>query len=183
MERGSIMSEVSVSGNSFIGYEYKEVLVRRDLEALYMDNYPAFGWKLEGTAPSLHSIGSVILKFKRDRRIKHKNELNKLQRQFDGCMAEVGRLEASKTIMPSVCAYTIGLAGTAFMAGSVFAVTSGNIPLCVALGIPGFLGWGLAYLMYRRLSDLREQQATPLIDHQYNLLYDVCEQAGALLAR
>ena len=175
------MSEIRVGGDGFIGYEYKDILVRRDLEALYADNYPAFGWKLEGTAPSLHSVGSVHLKFKRDRRIKNKNELNKLQRQFDSCMAEVGRLAASKNTMPSIWAYTIGLIGTGFVAGSVFAVTAGNVALCVALGIPGFPGWGLAYLMYRRLSAQREQQATPLIDHQYNLLYDVCEQAGALL--
>lgn len=177
------MSEISVGGGSFIGFEYKDILVRRDMEALYVDNYPAFGWKLEETAPSLHSIGSVLLKFKRDRRIKNKNELNKLQRQFDSCMAEVGRLETSKTTLPSIWAYTIGLIGTAFMAGSVFAVTAGNVPVCVVLGIPGFLGWGLAYLMYRKLSAQREQQVTPLIDQKYNLLYDVCEQASALLSK
>ena len=177
------MSEISISGSSFIAYEYKDVLVRRDLEALYMDNYRAFGWKLEGTSPSLHSIGSVQLKFKRDRLIRNKNELNRLQRQFDSCMSEIGRLEASKTIMPNIWAYTIGLVGTAFMAGSVFAVVSANIGLCVMLGIPGFLGWGLAYLMYRKLSAQRERQVMPLIDHQYNLLYDVCEQGSALLVK
>ena len=175
------MGEGNVNG--FVGYEYKDVIVKCDLETLYVDNYPNFGWKLEGTAPSLHNVGSVHLKFKRDRRIQNKNELSKLQRQFDAAMTEIARLEASKTNMPSIWAFTIGLIGTAFMAGSVFAVVAGNVALCAVLGIPAFLGWGLAYLMYRKLCAQREQQVTPMIDQQYNLLYDVCEQANALLSK
>lgn len=177
------MSEITVSGNGFIGYEYKDISVKHDMEPLYADNYQNFGWKLDGTQSVLPGIGSVVLKFKRDRRIRNKNELNRLQRQFDTCMAEIGRLEASKTIIPSIWAYTVGLIGTAFMAGSVFAVTSGHVPLCVVLGILGFLGWGAGYLFYRQKQVKQAADVAPLIDHQYNMLYDVCEQAHALLEK
>lgn len=176
------MSEITMSGNGFIGYEYKDITVRRELEPLYVDNYGNFGWKLDSSAPAIPGIGSVTLKFKRDRRIKSKNELNRLQRQFDSCMAEIARLEGSKTTIPSIWAYTVGLIGTAFMAGSVFAVIAPNIPLCIILAIPAFAGWGAAYLLYRQKGVKQAEQVAPLIDHQFNMIYEACEQAHALLA-
>ena len=33
-------------GNGFIGYEYMEVAADRQMEAVYADSYPSFGWRL-----------------------------------------------------------------------------------------------------------------------------------------
>jgi hypothetical protein len=69
------MTDITINGKNFVGYEYKEVSTSRGLEGVYADGYPNFGWELEGG-----NYGR--LKFKRDRKIRNKAELSRLQREF-----------------------------------------------------------------------------------------------------
>lgn len=175
------MVEAIKHESSFVGYEYADVTVSRPLERLYLDGYEHFGWQYEGHGLSLASPLSSTMKFKRDRRLHNKAELTRLQRQFDASAADIAALEKSKTLTPSAIAYIVGLVGTAFMAGSVFAVTSGLIPLCILLAIPGFVGWILPYPVFRWMQRRKTAQVTPLIDAKYDELYAVCEKAHGLL--
>lgn len=124
---------------------------------------------------------SVVMKFKRDRKIRNKSELTRLQRQFDACVSEIQSLEFSKYRKASTVAYVIGVVGTAFMAGSVFAITLNMVVLCAILAVPGFLGWIIPYLCYRNISKKKTAEITPLIDQKYDELYAVCEKRNALL--
>jgi len=168
-------------GRGFVGYEYKSVTVKRDMTNLYTDCFPSFGWTLESKAPALDWVTSVTLKYRRDRKIVNKMELTRLQRQFESQASEINKLETSKTVGASAVAYVIGILGTAFMAGSVFAVTSGMIPLCIILAVPAFIGWIIPYFCYRRMSAKKAEQVTPLIEQQYDAIYETCEKASALL--
>ena len=76
------MNGVTKNSDNFIGYEYKEIIITCDKEGMYADGYPSFGWKLDGITPSVIGLSTVNLKFKRDRKIKNKAELSRLQRQF-----------------------------------------------------------------------------------------------------
>lgn len=78
---------------AFVGYEYKEITVKRSMASIYADGYENFGWKSEGIVhqPSKLAIDSVTLKFKRDRKIRNKTELTRLQRNFDACVQEIIR--------------------------------------------------------------------------------------------
>ncbi len=176
------MSELTKNEKEFVGYEYKDVTVKQDLEPVYADAYTNFGWTLEGTALPMESVSSVTLKFKRDRKISNKTELNRLQRQFDSYVSEIEKLEFSKGVNASVAAYLIGIVGSAFMAGSVFAVNGENVPLMVILAIPGFIGWIVPYFYYTRIRSRKTQQVSPLIDQKYDEIYEVCKKANALLA-
>ncbi|EMS73378.1 hypothetical protein [Ruminiclostridium cellobioparum] len=167
--------------NNFVGYEYKDVTVKRNMETVYADGYTNFGWTLESTSTSIQSAGTVTLKFKRDRGIRTKAELTRLQRQFDSCISEIQRLEFSKILQASAVAYVVGVIGTAFMAGSVFANLAGMIPLSVLLAIPGFSGWIIPYLCYRSISTKKSEEVTPLIDKKYDEIYEVCEKANSML--
>lgn len=73
--------------------------------------------------------------------------------------------------------------GTAFMAGSVFAVTAPapEIVLSIVLAVPGFLGWILPYFVYRSLVRKRTLRLTPLIEEKYNEIYEICEKGSHLL--
>jgi len=175
------MNENTQDGRGFVGYEYKSVTVKRDMTDLYTDCFPSFGWTLESKAPALDWVTSVTLKFRRDRKIINKMELTRLQREFESHANEIGKLEISKTIGASTAAYVIGIIGTAFMAGSVFAVTSEMIPLCIILAIPAFTGWIIPYFCYRHISAKKTEQVTPLIEQQYDTIYETCEKASALL--
>lgn len=166
---------------NFVGYEYRDFTVKRNLSNLYADSLENFGWEAEGSSNIPGRPDCVQMKFRRDRKIRNKAELTRLQRQFEACVSELQSLEKSKYIKGSAAAYGIGVIGTAFMAGSVFAVTAGNIPLCIILAIPGFFGWILPYLCYRTLLKNKTAEVTPLMDQKYDEIYETCEKASALL--
>jgi len=166
--------------DSFIAFEYKEINVRRGMEAVYTDAYPSFGWKLDGTNISL-SINNISLKFKRNRKIANKAELVKLQREFEGQVQEIEKLEDSKVIAPSAAAYGIGLVGTAFMAGAMFSYLANMLPLCIVLAVPAFIGWIVPYFAYRKIAQKKVDKITPIIEQQYDSVYGICEKASALL--
>lgn len=177
------MREKNAAGNGFIGYEYKDVTVKREMEPLYADGYANFGWTLEGTdiTTSLQGTDTANMRFKRDRKICNKAELTRLQRQFEACVHEIQALERSKTTSASIVAFTVGLIGTAFLAGSVFAYVGGMLAFSIVLAVPGFLGWILPYFAYRRIQKNKTEKLTPLIEQKYDELYAACEKANGLL--
>ena len=176
------MNEITKNGENYIGYEYKEVTVDRDKEGVYADGYPNFGWKLEGNTDSIFGLSTVSLKFKRDRKIFNKAELTRLQRQFESNVDEIEKLEKSKTHTAFITALAIGLFGTAFMAGATFAFLAAMIPLCIVLAVPAFIGWAVPYFSFIKIKNKRIQTVTPLIEQQYDAIYEVCEKAHSLLA-
>jgi hypothetical protein len=175
------MSEAKRSGSGFVGYEYRDITVPRDKEAIYVDGYENFGWTLESRSALTIGLGSVILKFKRDRKIRNKAELTRLQRQFDAYVNEINRMEASKVSSASIAAFTVGIIGTAFMAGSVFAVVGGMVVLCIILAIPAFAGWIVPYFLYNSTYAKKTAKVEPLIDSKYDEIYEICERGNSLL--
>lgn len=175
------MSEPVNSGTNFVGYEYRDITVDRDMESMYADGYQNFGWTLDNTSTPLPGLNSVTMKFKRDRKVRNKAELTRLQRQFDACINEIIGMEKSKKSTASIAAVTIGLIGTAFMAGAVFSFTGGIIPLCIVLAIPAFVCWVLPYFLYNTIFAKKTAKVAPLIDNKYDEIYEVCERANNLL--
>lgn len=174
------MSETNHAEKTFVAYEYTTVQVRYDELQQYKDCYRSFGWIMVEQSDSL--TGTVALKMKRDRSLKGNGDLNQLQRQAEAALSTIGKLEKGKAHRATIVALCVALLGTAFMAGAVFAVTAENILLCVVLGIPGFIGWGAAYALYRKVEHDQTVRTTPLIDQQYEELSQVCQQANVLLA-
>ena len=174
------MRETRDNESGFVGYEYKDVTVNRQLEPVYTDGYESFGWKLEDSRVSLDPA-SVTLKFKRDRKLRNKAEITRLQRQFDTYADEIVALERSKVTTASIVAYVIGIVGSAFMAGAVFAYLASMIPLMVILALPGFAGFILPYFLFGKVRKTKTGQVTPLIDSKYDEIYSVCEKASGLL--
>lgn len=169
-----------MSMNSFVGYEYTNVTVKRSVANLYEDSYENFGYELESVSDIMGKIDSVSMKFKRDRKIRNKSELTRLQRNFDSCVNEILELEKSKYMFAATVAYIIGIIGTAFMAGSVFCVTANMIVPCIILAVPAFIGWILPYFIYKNIVKKKTAEVTPLIDEKYDEIYDVCEKAHNL---
>lgn len=170
-----------MSNRSFIGYEYQEISVKNEMSSVCADGYANFGWKLEDSSFTLGKPDSVVMKFKRNRKIRNKTELTRLQRQFDSIVSDIISLESSKRLKASIIAYTVGIVGTAFMAGSVFCVTAGLILPCIILAIPAFVGWILPYFLYRSIEKDKTASVAPLIDSKYDELYTICEKANDLL--
>ena len=181
------MAILSKGGADYIGYEYKEKIVPAELASLYMDSYPCFGWEIDPNSACYHGgvgqIGKVSLRFRRDRKLFNRVELTRLQRNFDGCVSEIERLEQSKTSTATVWALIIGLIGTAFMAGSVFAIaaTPPKVVLCIILAIPAFIGWIVPFFVYKAVRCKKTEKVSELIEVKYDELYEICEKGNRLL--
>lgn len=177
------MSEITKSGKDFVGYEYKEVTADRERASMYLDGYINFGWVADDNIQPSVVMGKVTIKFKRDRKILNKTELTRLQRHFEACMNEIDAMEKSKTSDATIWALVIGIIGTAFMAGSVFAVTHQPpiIWLCIVLAIPAFIGWILPYFVYKSRVRKKIEKITPQIEEKYDEIYEICEKGNKLL--
>lgn len=177
------MSVFTKNEKNVVGYEYKDITVKHDSKSMYADGYAHFGWTLEGISTSLQNVGSVTMKFKRNHKLRNKAELTRLQRHFEACIMEIETLERSKIRMASAVAYVIGIAGTAFMAGSVFAYTANMLLLSIILAIPGFVGWIIPYYCFRGILSKKTDKVAPFIDKKYHEIHEVCEKANGLLGK
>lgn len=181
------MTSMKRGGTDYIGYEYKDKVVPAALTSLYLDSYPCFGWEEDPNSPQRDRMpwgtGHVALRFRRDRKICNKTELTRLQRHFDGCVGEIEALERSQHIGATMWALIVGMIGTAFMAGSVFAVTAQppQILLCILLAVPAFVGWTVPIFLYRALIRRKTVKTAPLIEEKYDELYELCEKGNRLL--
>lgn len=183
------MSEIIKDGRAFVGYEYKEVIANANSISFLIDGYRNFGWVVDenvsyrraANIPNPHA--NTILRLKRDRKIMNKMELTRLQRNFEFCLKEIDHLEKSKTSEATMYALIVGILGTAFMAGSVLAITADppRIALCIILAIPAFLGWLLPYFVYKQIERTRTEKVNPLIEEKQDEIYEICEKGNRLL--
>lgn len=167
----------------YVGYEYKEVTIPSEEVSFYLDSYENFGWSADEKFEAACGSPLTVLHLKRNRKIINKVELTRLQQHFEACVNEIKVLERSKTTAASVWAMTIGVIGTAFMAGSTFAVVH-NPPiiwLCILLAIPGFAGWILPYFIHRMILRKKAREIQPLIEAKREEIYEVCEKGHSLL--
>ena len=167
----------------FNAYEYLELNVPRTQASFYLDSYENFGWVQDENLPVKELGGNTTLQLKRDRKIANKAELTRLQRNFEACMTELESLERSKTVTATAAALAAGMAGTAFMAGSVFAIVAPqpHIVLCIILAILAFAGWIAPYFLYRKLKAKKTKDVTPYIEKKYDEIYAICEKGHNLL--
>lgn len=169
-----------MTDTNFIAYEYLEQRIPKAMQNAYLDGYENFGWAVTDRTPDIGK-STVTLKLKRDRNLPEKAALNRLQKQFEQEMAAAAAMESSKTSLPTMVALGVGLLGTAFMAGSVFAYIGGLLLLSIILAVPGFIGWGLAYLSFNWAKARRIQKLAPVLAQTYDAAADDCQQAFQLM--
>lgn len=176
----------------FVSYEYKEIHAESRKASFMVDAYENFGWELDQNlgdmgrthaARSAHIPSKVLIRMKRNRKIMNKMELTRLQRHFEACVAEIEALERRKTANATMYAIIVGLIGTVFMAGSVFAVTAQDplIALSIVLAVPAFIGWILPYFIYHKTVSRQTEKMIPLIEEKYDEIDAICEKGNKLL--
>lgn len=183
------MNRTEKNAQPFVGYEYKEVITNVNRVSFLIDGYKNFGWVVDENLNSGIPINlpnpyaNVVLRLKRDRKIMNKMELTRLQRNFEFCLKEISHLEKAKTSQATIYALCVGLAGTAFMAGSVFAVTAATpmIALCVVLAIPAFAGWIAPYFIYKSVVKNKTEKLNLLIEEKQDEIFTICEKGNKLL--
>lgn len=177
------MNKITGERKKFTSYDYKEVEIEEAEVSMYIDGYMNFGWIADGDRqPPIKGQG-VKLRLKRDRVILNKVELTRLERHFESCMNELKSLKKLQTSVPTMVSLCIGIAGTAFMACSTFAVTASPplIGLCVLFAVPGFIGWILPYFIYKSLVNKQKEKLAPLLEDKYDEIYEICKKGNSLL--
>jgi len=166
------------TSNKFIMNEYIDVNVKQNLVKLCCDCYKELGWDVINTSSS---VDSVTMKMQRNRKIKNRAALCDLQRKCEQSFTSIEKLEKAKTGKAMGISLGIGIVGTAFMAGSVFAYLASMIALCIILAIPAFIGWALPYFLYKKIYNETSTKVNIMIDHNYDVIYNSCEKASHLL--
>ena len=111
---------------NFATYEYMSRRVKMGDQSRVTDLYEAFGWELTETSASAEG---AALSFKRDRKIPHKPELDRLQRKAEETKANLDRLERSKKSGASVFSLVFGcLAALVLGGGMSLVMTVENKP-------------------------------------------------------
>ena len=151
----------------FVAYEYATKKVNAKDKVKAVDLYESFGWEVTGVSPA-RSLGSVTLTLRRDRKIAHRQELNRLQREAEE-LSEVGaNLEKSKTFGASVFAYIFGCVAALVLGGGMSLVmTVGGLTATIggiALGVAGIVMCAINYPIYAKIADKKTREVLPLID-------------------
>lgn len=179
----------------FIAYDYLKLEVLPDLEQLYVDCYQSFGWEL--TKVSETNINQdyyingrtflekplVTLKFKRNRKIKNKAELLKLQKDMEDYFKKIDKLKKEPELIGTIYSMILGVVGLLFIIFSILSLTS-KTPfyiLGVINGIVGVVGVILAFFMYNKKRKQLQEKNEILIEEQYNNIYELCEKANNLI--
>lgn len=168
----------------FVSYEYRTVTVKSKDQTRAMDMYEAFGWEVTGAEAS--AMGDVTLSLKRDRKQKHRQELNKLERQAEETLDTINGLKRSKTIGANVFAYVFGIAAALVLGGGMCLVMliENSLPALVGgivLGVIGFALCGVNYLIFKKLVAKKTRQILPIIDDNEEKLANILEKGNDLL--
>jgi len=176
------------NSDNFATYEYTALSVKKELEPIYVDIYESFGWELlNNEITSEYSLLKSKLSFRRNRKINNKAALNKLHNKIDIHFTNITNLESQKYFWASFKAYLVGIISCVFLALSVFSITglltfgTMNSALQIVFGAIGTLLLIPPYFVYKNTLMLKSEEAQPLIDQEYDMISDICEEANLLI--
>ena len=167
----------------FVSYEYKTVSVKAKDQSKAIDLYEAFGWEI--TATERTALDNTILSMKRDRKLKHKAELVKLERQAENAFEAVNGLEKAKTQGARVFAYIFGCIAALVLGGGMSLCMLPDSAAAKAAGIVvGILGIAMCavnYPIFKKLVVKKTKSLLPVIDETEEKLANILEKGNDLL--
>ena len=164
---------------NFVMYEYatKSVSVKDQTRAI--DMYEALGWEVTSVTPS--TVNGVTISLKRDRKVKHKQELRKLERQAEELLSSIEGLERAKTLSASIFSYTFGIVSSLIFGGGLCLamLAGGSVPafaVGILLGLAGIALCAVNYPIYKKLTAKKTKQIMPVIDDNEEKLANLLEK-------
>ena len=112
---------------------------------------------------------------------KEKTKLNELERDFTKSFNELETINENYKNKGIITSLTIGLIGTAFLAGATFSFLGGLYLLMVLLAIPGFIGWALPYYINKNINSKELRKVNQRSEELRQDIYTVIETAFRLM--
>jgi len=165
-----------------VTFEYRSFAVNPLRLSLARDTFASFGWLPDAPSQTVTPSMHVTLNLKRDRHIKNRPVVAELQRRAETALAAVDKLERRKTSKAMAVALAIGLVGAGLLAGAVFTFMAAIWAPFVILGVLGLACWVVPYFTYKTIRANSTAALAPLVNEQYDTIYNACEQAHQLLS-
>ena len=162
----------------FIAYEYKEKTINKQYSDLYLDCIINLGYEVTDKNVNL---GKVNLHLKRNFKIQNRNEVITLEKQFEEKFKELEKINNEKKDLAIITSLSIGLIGTALLAGATFSFLANNILLMILLAIPGFIGWFFPYFIYKKIGNKSQIKVNNRTEELRFEIYQIIEKAFNLL--
>lgn len=168
----------------FVSYEYATKTVKAKDQTRAVDMYESFGWEVTSATPT--AIDGMTISLKRDRKLKHKQELTRLERQAEELFEVIDRQNGANTLGASIFAYIFGCIAALILGGgmSLIMLVEGSIPALVggiALGVLGIALCAVNYPIYKKISERKTKQLLPVIDENEERLANLLEKGNQLL--
>lgn len=158
--------------------EYLEVLINPKIAQLCRQCYETLGWEI---ISSTTGINLDILRMKRSKKIKNRVELCKLQRECEDALIKLEQLEKIKNSKEKRTAIMSSLIGVTFLIGTVITYSFNIYFVSIVFAALGIVGWGIAFLLYKRYILKNENKIKQEINESYDIIYQVCEKAKQLV--
>lgn len=156
-------------------YDYISINCTRKMEDLIVDIYENLGWEKTST-------GFNVVNFKRNHRINHKNELNKINRELNKNIENINRLEKQKVFLAQVVSIVIGIVGTLLFGGGMALILEFNQSLLgIILGVIGILIALPAYSIYKMIFEKNNDKVMRLLEEEYDKITLKCDEAQKYL--
>ena len=147
----------------FVSYEYKTVSVKAKDQSKAIDLYEAFGWEITATERTV--LDNVTISMKRDRKINHKAELVKLERQAENAFEAVNGLEKAKTQGARVFAYIFGCIAALVLGGGMclcmLPESAAAMAAGVVIGLVGIAMCAVNYPVFQKARRQKDEKSAP----------------------
>ena len=172
----------SPSKGRYKSFEYASTAVDNELVQVAVDSYESLGYEFTGRRTS--AAGKIAtLSFRRNRKVRGKAQLAKIQRSMDDTIASIERMEEEKSRKAVSQALAIGIV-SALVLGLGMCCTmvwDGLMALGIVIGLLGIAGCVVGFLRYRTVLDRETARLAPNIEKAYDSLATLCEEAQAAL--
>ena len=171
-----------------IVYEYASINVKRELEQMYKDCYEHFGWiyikdeeKRDYYINTNINQDIVNIKFKRNRKIQGKDELQELQNKCEKAFLKINKLEREPDSLATMYALLIGLIAILFITVSIFSGIKSNWFISIVSGMIGIIGIILPYFIYNKTKGNKKNENKVKIEKEQDLISDIFKRATEIL--
>lgn len=165
-------------------FEYTRTVVDSDLVTVASDCYENLGWEITGVAKNGTNHSST-LSFRRNRKVKGKAQLVKLQHKMDDLLSTLANLEQEKTRRASIQALGLGiLAALILGVGMCCTMVWADTLMApgIVVGVIGLIACAANYFLFRKTVAKETERVTPRIEAAYDSLATLCEEAQTVQA-
>ena len=168
----------------FRNYEYMTVSTGMGSVGETVNRYASLGWEPDGRRDGLLN---ATLTFRRDRSIKGKERLNRLQICIEDNVEGIRMLEESKSKGSMIFALAFGIAAALLFGGGMSLIMFSTTPVVlwaiivgVSMGVIGGVLAAINYPIFVRLVKRKTARVNPIIEKKREEIFTLCQEAHGI---